>query len=75
DQLVSIGKLITDFQEAEDVDGGFDSFEDDVGVAVEFEENEEDDDEWSDFDVVQEEEEEEDDIGEDSGAMQIGGGM
>ncbi|PNY07815.1 U5 small nuclear ribonucleoprotein 200 kDa helicase-like protein, partial [Trifolium pratense] len=79
DQLVSIGKLITDFQEAGDgdVDGGFDSFEDDVGVAVEFEDNEEDDyDERSDVDVVEEEEEEEeDDIGEDSGAMQIGGGM
>ncbi|CAJ2656232.1 unnamed protein product [Trifolium pratense] len=81
DQLVSIGKLITDFQEAGDgdADGGFDSFEDDVGVAVEFEENEEDDyDERSDVDVVEEEEEEEeeeDDIGEDSGAMQIGGGM
>lgn len=81
DQLVSIGKLITDFQEGGDApngsaaaeDGGLD---DDVGVAVEFEENE-DDDEESDLDVVQEEEEDEDDLAEPngSGAMQMGGGI
>ncbi|CAJ2650466.1 unnamed protein product [Trifolium pratense] len=83
DQLVSIGKLITDFQEVGeavngsggDVDGGLD---DDVGVAVEFEENEDDEDEESDLDVVQEDEEEvEDDIAEanGSGGMQMGGGI
>ncbi|XP_057451214.1 DExH-box ATP-dependent RNA helicase DExH12-like [Lotus japonicus] len=79
DQMVSIGKLITDFQEAGDApaaadgDGGLD---DDVGVAVEFEENEEDDDE-SDLDVVQEEEEDEDDLAEPnaSSGMQMGGGI
>jgi pre-mRNA-splicing helicase BRR2 len=82
DQLVSIGKLITDFQEVGDavngsggggdVDGGLD---DDVGVAVEFEENEDDEDDESDLDVVQEDEEEEDDIAEanGSGGMQMGG--
>ncbi|KAK7272679.1 hypothetical protein RJT34_29429 [Clitoria ternatea] len=82
DQLVSIGKLITDFQEAADApDGnaamdGDDGLDDDVGVAVEFEENE-DDDEESDLDIVQDEEEEEDDLAEPngSGAMQMGGGI
>lgn len=81
DQLVSIGKLITDFQEVSDavngsaggdVDGGLD---DDVGVAVEFEENEDDEDEESDLDMVQEEEEDDDDLaeGNGSGGMQMGG--
>ncbi|CAK8540099.1 unnamed protein product [Lathyrus sativus] len=83
DQLVSIGKLITDFQEVGDavngsgggdLDGGLD---DDVGVAVEFEENEDDEDDESDFDVVQEEEEDDDDLAEanGSGGMQMGGGI
>lgn len=86
DQLVSIGKLITDFQEVgADGDGGGagsgavdgdDALDDDVGVAVEFEENE-DDDEESDLDMVQEEEEDEDDLAEPNGtgAMQMGGGI
>ncbi|KAL1312365.1 DExH-box ATP-dependent RNA helicase DExH12-like [Arachis hypogaea] len=82
DQLVSIGKLITDFQEGSDaVNGtsamdGDDGLDDDVGVAVEFEENEDDDDE-SDLDQVQEEEEDEDDVAEPNGTggMQMGGGI
>jgi pre-mRNA-splicing helicase BRR2 len=53
-QLVLIGKLITDFQEVGDVDCGLDSFDGDVGVAVEFEDNEEEDDEGGDVDVVDE---------------------
>ncbi|CAJ1958047.1 unnamed protein product [Sphenostylis stenocarpa] len=82
DQLVSIGKLITDFQEAADVPNGNsamdgeEGLDDDVGVAVEFEENE-DDDEESDLDIVQDDEEEEEDGVEQngSGAMQMGGGI
>ena len=82
DQLVSIGKLITDFQEGSDAANGTsamdgdDGLDDDVGVAVEFEENEDDDDE-SDLDQVQEEEEDEDDVAEPngSGGMQMGGGI
>lgn len=83
DQLVSIGRLITDFQDAGgDADGsnavnGEDALDDDVGVAVEFEENEEEDEE-SDLDIVQEDEdEEEDDVTERDGnnGMQMGGGM
>ncbi|KAK6913571.1 DEAD/DEAH box helicase domain [Dillenia turbinata] len=81
DQLVSIGRLITDFQEGGDVGGSGggtaeDGLDDDVGVAVEFEENEEEDEE-SDFDMVQEDEEEDDDVAEanESGAMQMGGGI
>ncbi|KAD2067453.1 hypothetical protein E3N88_41917 [Mikania micrantha] len=82
DQLVSIGKLITDFQDASGDGAGFnaangeDALDDDVGVAVEFEENEEDDED-SDLDIVQEDEEEEDDVLDRDGnnAMQMGGGM
>ncbi|WVZ00956.1 hypothetical protein V8G54_027025 [Vigna mungo] len=82
DQLVSIGKLITDFQEAADVSNGNsamdgeEGLDDDVGVAVEFEENE-DDDEESDLDIVQDDEEEEEDGVEQNGsaAMQMGGGI
>ncbi|XP_019098736.1 PREDICTED: DExH-box ATP-dependent RNA helicase DExH12-like, partial [Camelina sativa] len=63
DQLVSIGKLITDFQEGGDSGGGKanddEGLDDDLGVAVEFEENEEDDED-SDPDMVQEEDDEED---------------
>ncbi|XP_071692835.1 DExH-box ATP-dependent RNA helicase DExH12-like [Rutidosis leptorrhynchoides] len=83
DQLVSIGRLITDFQDASG-DGtgsnaarGEDTLDDDVGVAVEFEENEEDDDE-SDLDIVQEDDEEDEDDGLDrdrNNGMQMGGGM
>lgn len=81
DQLVSIGRLITDFQDAGSdaaaaVATGDDALDDDMGVAVEFEENEEEDD-VSDVDVVEEEDEEEDedDVAEPngSGAMQMGG--
>ena len=62
DQLVSIGRLITDYQEGGDAAGsavanGDDALDDDVGVAVEFEENEEEEED-SDLDMVQEEEEE-----------------
>lgn len=81
DQLVSIGRLITDYQEGGDVPGsgvanGEDGLDDDVGVAVEFEENEEEEEE-SDLDMVQDEEEDEDDVAEPngSGAMQMGGGI
>ncbi|XP_062161026.1 DExH-box ATP-dependent RNA helicase DExH12-like [Alnus glutinosa] len=81
DQLVSIGRLITDFQDGGDAAGpaaanGDDALDDDVGVAVEFEENEEDDEE-SDLDMVQEDEEEDDDVVEANGAggMQMGGGI
>lgn len=81
EQLVSIGRLITDFQDGGDAVGpgattADDGLDDDVGVAVEFEENEEDDDE-SDLDMVQEEDEEEDDVIEPNGtsAMQMGGGV
>nr|CAB3445259.1 unnamed protein product [Digitaria exilis] len=58
DQLVSIGKLITDFQDPAAADGAGapsgdamdTTLDDDVGVAVEFEES--DEDEESDFDQV-----------------------
>ncbi|KAK1555940.1 hypothetical protein Q3G72_033688 [Acer saccharum] len=78
DQLVAMGKLITDFQDASDAGAttanGDDALDDDMGVAVEFEENEEDDEE-SDLDMVQEDEEDDDDVAEHhgSGAMQMGG--
>ncbi|KAL6571973.1 DExH-box ATP-dependent RNA helicase DExH12 [Orobanche minor] len=80
DDLVSTGKRITDYHDGGDagdaaayVDDGLD---DDVGVAVEFEENEEDKEE-SDLDMVPEDEEEDDDVTEmdGSGAMQMGGGI
>lgn len=80
DQLVSIGRLITDYQDGGDAGGsggatnGDDALDDDVGVAVEFEENEEEEEE-SDLDMVQEDEEDDDDVidGHGSGAMQMGG--
>ncbi|KAL3845926.1 hypothetical protein ACJIZ3_003329 [Penstemon smallii] len=76
DQLVSIGRLITDYHDAGDAgDAGDNGLDDDVGVAVEFEENEEEEEE-SDLDMVPEDEEEEDDItAHGSGAMQMGGGI
>ncbi|GFY85643.1 U5 small nuclear ribonucleoprotein helicase [Actinidia rufa] len=81
DQLVSIGKLITDYHDAGDAGGsaaanGDDALDDDVGVAVEFEENEEEEEE-SDLDMVPEDEEEDDDVmeGDRAGAMQMGGGI
>ncbi|XAR59953.1 RNA helicase [Bertholletia excelsa] len=81
DQLVSIGKLITDYHDGGDGSGltaanGDDVLDDDVGVAVEFEENEEEEEE-NDLDMVQEDEEEDDDVveGSGAGAMQMGGGI
>ncbi|KAK8999013.1 hypothetical protein V6N11_070192 [Hibiscus sabdariffa] len=80
DQLVSIGKLITDYQDGGDGAGGSaangdEGLDDDVGVAVEFEENE-DEEEESDLDMVQEDEEDDDDgVDNGSGAMQMGGGI
>ncbi|XP_010498549.1 PREDICTED: DExH-box ATP-dependent RNA helicase DExH12 [Camelina sativa] len=78
DQLVSIGKLITDFQEGGDSGGGKanddEGLDDDLGVAVEFEENEEDDED-SDPDMVQEEDDEEDEEPTRTGGMQVGAGL
>ncbi|CAD6222866.1 unnamed protein product [Miscanthus lutarioriparius] len=82
DQLVSIGKIITDFHDAAasdaagapSADGMDTTLDDDVGVAVEFEEDE---DEESDFDQVQDEldEDDEDDMAElnGPGGMQMSG--
>ncbi|KAL0656836.1 hypothetical protein Bca4012_077420 [Brassica carinata] len=78
DQLVSIGKLITDFQEGGDSGGGKENvdegLDDDVGVAVEFEDNEEDGEE-SDPDMVQEEDDEEDEEPQKTGGMQVDAGI
>ncbi|MCD7464095.1 DExH-box ATP-dependent RNA helicase DExH12 [Datura stramonium] len=81
DQLVSIGRLITDYQDGGDASAsaaadGDEALDDDVGVAVEFEENEEEEEE-SDLDVVPDDEEEDDDVMEasGSGAMQMGSGI
>lgn len=83
DQLVNIGKLITDYHDTSDAAEGVaasanDALDDDVGVAVEFEEDEEE--EESDLDMVQEDDEEEDDDDVFQGAsagggMQMGGGI
>ncbi|CAH2058393.1 unnamed protein product [Thlaspi arvense] len=78
DQLVSIGKLITDYQDGGDSGSGK-AIEDagldyDMGVALEFEEREEDDEE-SDFDMVQEEKDEEDEEASEphrTGGVQVG---
>uniref|UniRef100_A0A2P2L2Z5 RNA helicase n=1 Tax=Rhizophora mucronata TaxID=61149 RepID=A0A2P2L2Z5_RHIMU len=82
DQLVSIGRLITDYQEGTDAGGssvanGDDAIDDDMGVAVEFDEDNDEDEEESDLDMVPEEEEEEEDVLEPngSGAMQMGAGI
>ncbi|KAL6142963.1 hypothetical protein ACLB2K_061238 [Fragaria x ananassa] len=82
DGFVRIGARITDYEDGSD--GGAangDERLDDLGVSVEFEENE-DNEEGSDFDLVQDDEEEEEeevdgDLGEraGSGAMQFGGGI
>ncbi|XP_010459790.1 PREDICTED: DExH-box ATP-dependent RNA helicase DExH12 [Camelina sativa] len=78
DQLVSIGKLITDFQEGGDSGGGKadddEGLDDDLGVAVEFEENEEDDED-SDPDMVQDEDDEEDEEPSRTGGMKVGAGL
>ncbi|KAJ8772568.1 hypothetical protein K2173_027745 [Erythroxylum novogranatense] len=82
DQLVSIGRLITDFQEGGDATGasaanGDDALDDDVGVAVEFDEDNEDDEDESDLDMVPEDEEDDEDLVDNNGAsaMQMGGGI
>ncbi|KAL7117148.1 hypothetical protein ACP275_03G053900 [Erythranthe tilingii] len=78
DELVKIGRLVTDYHDASDAGdaavNGDDGLDDDVGVAVEFEENEEEEEE-SDLDMVPEDEEDDDDVAEvdGSGAMQMGG--
>ncbi|KAJ0087179.1 hypothetical protein Patl1_09317 [Pistacia atlantica] len=81
DQLVSIGRLITDYQDGGDAAAstanGDEALDDDMGVAVEFEEND-DEEEESDLDMVQEDEEDDDDdVAEHNGsaAMQMGGGI
>ncbi|XP_058110373.1 DExH-box ATP-dependent RNA helicase DExH12-like [Magnolia sinica] len=80
DQLVSIGRLITDYQDGGDAVGSAangsaagEALDDDIGVAVEFEEEEED--EESDLDQVQEESDEDNDGLDADGAdaMQMGG--
>ncbi|CAA7057085.1 unnamed protein product [Microthlaspi erraticum] len=62
DRLVSLSKLITDYQEGGDSGGGKGSEDEgldcDLGVAIEFEENEGEEDEESDLDMVQEDEDE-----------------
>ncbi|XP_057777180.1 DExH-box ATP-dependent RNA helicase DExH12-like [Salvia miltiorrhiza] len=78
DDLVSLGKRITDYHDGGDAGDTAvnrdDGLDDDVGVAVEFEENEEEEEE-SDLDMVPEDEEDDDDVTEvdGSGAMQMGG--
>nr|GMD45178.1 DExH-box ATP-dependent RNA helicase DExH12-like [Ipomoea batatas] len=79
DELVSLGKCITDYQDGSAVvsaaANGDEALDDDFGVAVEFEENEEEEG-GSDLDMVLEDEEEEDGLEEnDAGAMQMGGGI
>ncbi|KAJ6888893.1 DExH-box ATP-dependent RNA helicase DExH12-like [Populus alba x Populus x berolinensis] len=80
DQFVSIGKLITDYQAGGDgagvsVRNGDDVLNDDVGVTVEFDEDNEDEEGDSDLDMVPQEGEEDDDVVEAGGseAMQMGG--
>ncbi|KAJ0247227.1 Sec63 domain-containing protein [Hirschfeldia incana] len=80
DQLVSIGKLITDFQE-----GGGDSAGDyanddeglgnDFGVAVEFEGSDEDDDEGEPDMVQEDEDDDQDDEPQNTGGMQVDAGV
>ncbi|CAM9002212.1 unnamed protein product [Rhodiola kirilowii] len=82
DQFVSIGRLITDYQDGGNgsaegaLVNGDDALDDDVGVAVEFEENEEEDEE-SDLDIIPDDEDKDDDVAEPnaSQAMQMGGGI
>lgn len=78
DQLVSIGRLITDYQDGTDGTRsvtGDDALDDDVGVAVEFEENEDEEGE-NDLDMVQEDREDEGDVvGTNVLGMQRGSGI
>ncbi|KAI3882646.1 hypothetical protein MKX03_000086 [Papaver bracteatum] len=75
DHLVSMAKLITDYQDdvTSGASNGDEALDGDIGVAVEFDEDEED--EESDYDQVQEEEDdgEEEDETNGAGAMQMGG--
>ncbi|CAK9325161.1 unnamed protein product [Citrullus colocynthis] len=80
DQLVSIGRLITDYPDGSDAAGPVSAnrdgaLDDDIGVAVEFEENEEE--EENDLDMIKEDEEDEHDVAEPngSGAMQMDWGI
>ncbi|KAJ0262082.1 Brr2 [Hirschfeldia incana] len=76
DRFVSIGKLITDFQEGgdsvADEDEGLDN---DFGVAVEFEGSEEEGDEESGSDMVHEEDDEGDEEPQKTGGMQVDEGI
>lgn len=78
DQLVSIGRLIIDYQDGTDASGsvaGDDALDNDVGVAVEFEENEDEEGE-NDLDMVQEDGEDEGDVaGTNVLGMQRGSGI
>ncbi|CAN1127789.1 DExH-box ATP-dependent RNA helicase DExH12 [Linum perenne] len=82
EEMVSFGRLITDYQDAVDVGGatasnGDEALDDDVGVAVEFDDDNEDEEEESDLDMVPEDVEDDDDLveGDGSGAMQMGGAI
>ncbi|XP_010425675.1 PREDICTED: DExH-box ATP-dependent RNA helicase DExH12-like isoform X2 [Camelina sativa] len=77
DQLVSIGKLITDFQETGDSSGGGGgkANDDGLGVAVEFEEKGVDDEESDPADMVQEEDDEEDEETTRTRGMRVGAGI
>ncbi|KAK1376812.1 U5 small nuclear ribonucleoprotein helicase [Heracleum sosnowskyi] len=74
DRFVLLGKVITDYGGGDDGEFGDDYFDEDAGVAVEFEENEE-----GDFDVVLDDDDDYygDDLsdGNGSGAMHMGGGI
>ncbi|CAM8919119.1 unnamed protein product [Rhodiola kirilowii] len=78
-QLVSIGRLIDDYQDAAagaPVDED-DALDDDVGIAVEFNENEEEENDESDLDFIPDDEDEDADVAEPngSGAMQMCGSI
>ncbi|KAK9129134.1 hypothetical protein Sjap_009621 [Stephania japonica] len=82
DHLVSIGRLITDYQDDNDPNASAgpnaeeeDALDNDIGVAVEFEQDEEEDDE-SDYDQVQEDDDDDDATdARGAGTMQMGGGI
>ncbi|CAH8318639.1 unnamed protein product [Eruca vesicaria subsp. sativa] len=70
DQLVSVGKLITDFQEGGDSVGDDEGLES-LDVAVDFEDDDGEDDEESVPNMVQEEDDEEDVEPEKTGGVQV----
>lgn len=76
ESLVNSGKMITDYQELGEAvpSANGDGLDNEVGVAVEFEENDDDDDE-SDYGSVPDDDEEDEDLAESgsAGAMQMGG--